>query len=337
MRSQFEFQNLFFGLDSILQLFLFRFSLMQDSIVLVKPKLTSQEEKIIAMVVDGLPSENSRRAYGRHLQEFFIWHAGENRPELNKALINRYVKSLRAQKASSSNINQKLSAIRKLATEAEDNNLIDSKLANGIRAVKGVPFRGRRTGNWLTRDEAQKWLNAPDVKTLKGVRDRALLALLIGCGLRRAEAANLTFSHIEQREGRWAIVDIIGKRDKMRTVPMPSWAKVTIDNWKRVAHLEDGYVFRRVNKGDNLMGESITPQAVRNVVNSYAEQLENQGIAPHDLRRTFAKLAHKGGSPIDQIQLSLGHDSIQTTEKYLGVEQDLTDAPCDHLGLRIFG
>ncbi len=68
---------------------------------------------------------------------------------------------------------------------------------------------------------------------------------------------------------------------------------------------------------------------------SYAEKLENQGIAPHDLRRTFAKLAHKGGSPIDQIQLSLGHDSIQTTEKYLGVEQNLTDAPCDHLGLRI--
>ena len=85
------------------------------------------------------------------------------------------------------------------------------------------------------------------------------------------------------------------------------------------------------------MGESITPQAIRDIVVSYAGKLENQGIAPHDLRRTFAKLAHKGGSPIDQIQLSLGHDSIQTTEKYLGVEQDLTDAPCDHLGLRIGG
>ena len=83
------------------------------------------------------------------------------------------------------------------------------------------------------------------------------------------------------------------------------------------------------------MGESITEQAIYNVVVSYAEKLKNEGIAPHDLRRTFAKLAHKGGSPIDQIQLSLGHDSIQTTEKYLGVEQDLTDAPCDHLGLRI--
>ena len=162
-----------------------------------------------------------------------------------------------------------------------------------------------------------------------------MIIILTGCGLRRAEAVILSVSHIEQREGRWAIVDIVGKRDKMRTVPMPNWAKAAIDAWKAVAHLEEGFVFRRVNKGDNLMGESITPQAIRDIVVSYAEKLKNEGIAPHDLRRTFAKLAHKGGSPIDQIQLSLGHDSIQTTEKYLGVEQDLTDAPCDYLGLRI--
>lgn len=308
---------------------------MKSSIRLVKPKLNSQERKIIEMVIDGLPSENSRRAYQRHLEEFFSWHQAQNRPELNKALINRYVKELRLQKFSSANINQKLSAIRKLASEAEDNNLLDSRIANGIRAVKGMPQRGRRTGNWLTREEAQMWINAPDAKTLKGVRDRAVLAVLIGCGLRRAEAAILSISHVQQREGRWAIVDIVGKRDKMRTVPMPSWAKSAIDSWTFSARIDEGFVFRRVNKGDNLMGAGMTEQAIYNIVVSYAEKLKTQSIAPHDLRRTFAKLAHKGGSPIDQIQLSLGHDSINTTEKYLGVEQDLTDAPCDHLGLRI--
>lgn len=245
------------------------------------------------------------------------------------------MKDLRARKLSSATINQKLSAIRKFASESEDNNLLDSKIANGIRAVKGVPFRGRRTGNWLTKEEAQMWLNAPDTKTLKGLRDRAVLAVLIGCGLRRAEAAILSVSHVEQREGRWAIVDIVGKRDKMRTVPMPSWAKAVIDSWTYASKIDSGFIFRRVNKGGNLMGEGITAQAIYDVVISYAEKLEKQGIAPHDLRRSFAKLAHKGGSPIDQIQLSLGHDSIQTTEKYLGVEQDLTDAPCDHLGLKI--
>lgn len=308
---------------------------MENSVELAKPKLNSTERKIIEMVIDGLPSENSRRAYQRHLEEFFIWHQRENRPELNKALINRYVKELRSRKQSSSNINQKLSALRKLASEAEDNNLIDSRIANGIRAVKGMPQRGRRTGNWLTREEAQIWLNAPDIKTLKGVRDRSVLAVLIGCGLRRAECAILSVSHIQQREGRWAIVDIVGKRDKMRTIPMPSWAKSAIDSWTYSAQINEGFIFRRVNKGDNLMGEGMTEQAIYNIVVSYAEKLEKLGIAPHDLRRTFAKLVHKGGSPIDQIQLSLGHDSIQTTEKYLGVEQDLHDAPCDHLGLKI--
>lgn len=308
---------------------------MKNSVEISKPKINFQERKIIEMVVDALPSENSRRAYQRHLEEFFIWYKEKNRPELNKALINSYVKELRHRKCSSANINQKLSAIRKLASEAEDNNLLDSRIANGIRAVKGMPQAGNRTGNWLTREEAQMWLNAPDIKTLKGVRDRAILAVLIGCGLRRAECAILSVSHIQQREGRWAVVDIVGKRDKMRTVPMPSWAKSAIDAWLYAARIEEGFVFRRVNKGDNLMGESLTEQAIYNIVVGYAEKLEKQGIAPHDLRRTFAKLAHKGGSPIDQIQLSLGHDSIQTTEKYLGVEQDLTDAPCDHLGLRL--
>ena len=308
---------------------------MPEKNLIIRQKFNRQEQQIIEMVVDGLPSENSRRAYQRHLEEFFLWHQSENYPELNKALINRYVKHLRSLKFSSANINQKLSAIRKLASEAEDNDLLDSRIANGIRAVKGIPKRGRRTGNWLTREEAQMWLNAPYIKTLKGTRDRAVLAVLIGCGLRRAEAAILSFEHIEQRESRWAIVDIVGKRDKMRTVPMPSWAKSAIDAWTHSAGINEGFIFRRVNKGDNLMGESITEQAIYNIVVSYSEKLKAKGIAPHDLRRTFAKLAHKGGSPIDQIQLSLGHDSINTTEKYLGVEQDLTDAPCDHLGLRI--
>lgn len=310
---------------------------MKSESLALKPQPNQREKKIVEMVVDGLPSENSRRAYRRALEEFFVWHAAENRPELNKALINRYVKFLRGQRLSSATVNQKLSAIRRLASEAEDNALLDSKIANGIRAVRGVPVRGRRTGNWLTKEEAQKWLDAPDLKTLKGVRDRALLAVLIGCGLRRAEASILSFAHVEQREGRWAIVDIVGKRDKTRTVPMPSWAKACVDAWRTVARLEEGFVFRRVNRGGNLMGERMTEQAIYNIVVSYAERLEKRGIAPHDLRRTFAKLAHKGGSPIDQIQLSLGHDSIQTTEKYLGVEQDLTDAPCDHLGLKISG
>jgi len=70
------------------------------------------------------------------------------------------------------------------------------------------------------------------------------------------------------------------------------------------------------------------------IVTSYAKTLK-LGVGPHDLRRSFARLAHRGQSPIEQIQLSLGHASVVTTELYLGVKQDLLDAPCDRLGLSV--
>ncbi len=302
---------------------------------LVQSRLTAAEAQAIEMVLDGLPSKHSRRAYGRALIDFFRWHALAGRPLLNKAVVQRYAAELRDTGLSSSSINQRLSAIRKLAAEASDNGALDPQIAGGIRAVKGARQEGRRTGNWLTREQAQQWLGAPDTRTLKGLRDRALLAVLIGCGLRRAEAANLSFEHVQQRDGRWVLVDLIGKRDKVRSVPMPNWTKAAIDAWSNRAGVVDGFVFRAVNKGDNVTGDGITPQAIRNVVADYAEKLKHSGVAPHDLRRTFAKLAYKGGAALDQIQLSLGHESIQTTENYLGVEQDLTDAPCDHLGLRL--
>jgi len=82
------------------------------------------------------------------------------------------------------------------------------------------------------------------------------------------------------------------------------------------------------------VGAGLTPQAVYLIVRGYARQLGFL-FAPHDLQRTFAQLAHKGRSPLEQIQTSLGHESILTTEKYLGVRQILTDAPCDHLGIEL--
>jgi integrase len=118
------------------------------------------------------------------------------------------------------------------------------------------------------------------------------------------------------------LVALIGKRDKVRSVPMPNWAKAAIDEWSRPSGVTDGLLFRAVNKGDRVIGDGITPQAIYNVIVGYADELKKKGVAPPDLRRTFAKLAHKGGAAIDRIRLSLGHESVQTTEEYLGVEQD---------------
>jgi site-specific recombinase XerD len=279
-------------------------------------------------------SEHIRRAYERALRDFIGWYDQIGRPALNKATVQRYAAELREQGVGAGNINQRLSAIRKLARKAVDNGVLPEAVANGIKAIKGVRREGRRTGNWLTQDQAQGLISAPDTETLKGLRDRAILVVLVGCGLRRQEAAHLSFDHVQQRDGRWVIVDLLGKRNKTRSVPMPNWAKAAVDEWAYGAIVSEGHVFRPVNKGGRVEGDSMTPQAIRDVVVSYGKEL-GFDIASHDLRRTFAKLAHEGGSGIDQIQLSLGHASIQTTERYLGVEQNLTDAPCDRLGLRL--
>ena len=91
-------------------------------------------------------------------------------------------------------------------------------------------------------------------------------------------------------------------------------------------------MLRRVSKAGRVGPGPLGAQSIFETVAGYGD-LIGVRITPHDLRRTFAKLAHQGRAPLEQIQISLGHASIQTTERYLGLKQNLHDAPCDRLGL----
>lgn len=292
------------------------------------------ENKVIQWVLDSVTSEHSKRAYKRALVDFLAWCKATGNPPIVKATVQRYKAELEAAGFGAPGINQRLSAIRKLASEAADNGVLDDGLANGVMNVKGVKQDGRRAGNWLTQADAQALLDSIDGESLADVRDRAILAVLLGCGLRRSEAANLTWEHIQQRDGRWVILDLIGKRGRVRTVPMPSWCKKQLDEWALCVAPARGRVFMPIDKAGNVVGDHVSAQSIYNVVEKRVEAA-GLDIAPHDLRRTFAKLAHKGKSPIEQIQLSLGHASLKTTELYLGIEQNLADAPCDRLGLEL--
>jgi len=296
---------------------------------------TEQQQREIAnLVLDSLDSEHSKRAYGKALSDFAIWYEEQGRPGLSKRTVQRYKAMLAESGLSPATVNLRLSAIRKLVTEAADNGLLDPNVAAAIGRVKGIKTAGVRLGNWLDREQAQALINAPNPRTLKGARDRAILAILIGTGIRRSEAARLAFDHIQQREGRWVILNLVGKRKRIRTIPMPSWAKAAIDHWTAKAGISEGRIFRSFRRGDRISGQSMTAQAIYDVVKEYSEALDLD-VAAHDTRRTYAKLAEKGGADLRQIQLSLGHASIKTTERYLGTEQDLVDAPCDRLGLRL--
>ena len=136
-----------------------------------------------------------------------------------------------------------------------------------------------------------------------------MLCLLLGAGLRREEIISLEVGHVQQREGRWLIADLIGKRKRIRRVPIPVWSKAAIDQWTAAAGITEGRLFRAVDKGGRMTGETPSAQAVYLVVTERAKKIGFE-LAPDDVRRTFAKLAHKGKVPIEQIQLALGHESI---------------------------
>jgi integrase len=175
-------------------------------------------------------------------------------------------------------------------------------------------------------------LATADLTTIKGVRDSAVLALLLGAGLRRSEVAGLNCDHVQFRHGRWLLADLQGKHGRIRSVPIPQWAYAAVAGWRSAASITEGAISRRVTRHGHVTPWRISPQAIFEIVKSTAKTLHFE-VGPHDLRRSFARLAHLGQSPLEQIQLSLGHASVVTTEIYLGVKQNLVDAPCDRVNL----
>jgi site-specific recombinase XerD len=292
-------------------------------------------QRLKALVLDSVSSPITRRVYNLGLDEFFEWFGQEPRPGFTKATVAAWRVALEARGLGPISINVRITAVRKLAVEAADNGLLAPELAAGITRIKGVAAKGVRLGNWLSVKQAQALLNAPDATTNKGLRDRAVLAVLLGCGLRRSEVAALTMGHVQQRDGRWCIVDLVGKHGRVRTVPMPAWVKVAIDAWTSAVGVAEGRVFRSVHRGDQVLGAALSEKVVWQLLQGYAAAASVPGIAPHDLRRTCAKMCRAAGGELEQIQLLLGHASVQTTERYLGTKQDLANAPNDGIKLRV--
>ena len=291
---------------------------------------------LIPVVCNAVSSMHTQRAYSRALRAFLAWYA-EKPCGFCRATVQAYRTHLEASGAKPSTVNQALSALRKLAEEARANGWLDDSVARGIIELRGLRQLGVRQGNWLTKAQTVKLLDAPDAATLKGKRDRVLLGLLVGCGLRRDEAARVTVAQIQEREGRPVILDMAGKGRRIRTVPVPRWLGQDITAWLEASGIIAGVLLRPIDKTGKLNWdvEAMSTAGVWWLVKTYAKQIGKPELAPHDLRRTFSKLAEKGGAGLRQIQKALGHSSVQTTERYLGDGLDLENAACDCLGVKL--
>jgi site-specific recombinase XerC len=199
-------------------------------------------------VLNTLASVHSRRCYEFAIDRFIAWYCSEPRLTFNRAVVVRYRAHLESLGLSASTINSHLSAIRRLADESAGSGWLTPELAIGIRRVQGVKRLARRIGNWLSRNQAQELVNAASKTDMRGWRDGAIVGLLLGCGLRRSEVVGLTLDQLQERDGRWVIVDLVGKGRRLRTVPVPSWSKQLLDAWLSHSGVSEGGVFRRVSR-----------------------------------------------------------------------------------------
>ena len=285
-----------------------------------------------AAVLNSLSSPHSRRNYKFAMEQFITWYCSEPRLALNRAVVLRFRLYLESLGLAAGTINQRLAAVRRLAYEAADSGLLSPELAAGIRRVKGVKQLGSRLGNWLSSDQAKLLLENAGGDDLRSIRDVAIMAVLLGCGLRRAELSALEVEDMEVRQGHWAIVDLIGKGSRVRTVPMPMWVKEAVDRWLTTAKVSRGRIFRAVSRHGTPWGRGISENVIWYVVRRCADRTKFDHLAPHDLRRTCAKLCHSAGGEIEQIQFLLGHASVLTTERYLGCKQNLEEPVNDRFG-----
>lgn len=209
--------------------------------------------------LNSLSSPRSRRNYKFAMEQFISWYCSEPRLALNRTVVLRFRLHLESLGLAAGTINQRLAALRRLAYEAADSGLLSPELAAGIRRIKRVKQLGCRAGNWLNRDQARLLLEKSDGEGLRSVRDVAMISILLGCGLRRAELASLRTEDIQIRQGHWAIVDLIGKGNHVRTVPMPVWVKGAVDRWLTAALVTGGESLGRL-AGTELPGEPASPK-----------------------------------------------------------------------------
>jgi len=282
------------------------------------------------MLSNSVVSRHTERAYLRAFDDLFQLSTG--RP-ISRMILMEYRASMVAEGLSAATINQRLCAIRKLVNEARENGFIDPSEAVRLTSVPGVPQSGVRLGTWLTKEETQLMLATVDRTELIGKRNFAILSVLCHCALRREEEARLDTSLIQRREGRWVFADLIGKRGRVRTVPIPQAAKDALDDWTHAAGIKSGPIFRAMRKGGAVTEFALSPWAIWDVVTTTAKAAEICHLGPHDLRRTSAKLCRKAGGELEQIQALLGHEDLSTTARYLNSTQQIQHAVNDRIAL----
>ena len=176
----------------------------------------------------------------------------------------------------------------------------------------------------LTSEQASALLASPGVGTLAGLRDTAVITVLLCTGIREAELCGLEVGDLRQTlTGELALHVRQGKGCKERLIPYGAldWALAVVDKWMEAAAIETGPVFRGFYRGgQRLRPGRLSARAVGYILESHPVAVDGQlrHVRPHDCRRTYAKRMYDGGMELLAIQRNLGHSDQRTTLGYIG-------------------
>jgi integrase len=310
--------------------------LRSDWLVQLRPvHQQGQLSPLLETLVNTLPSPASQRAYLQAYRHFYAWTESQpDNPGFSRDSVLRYRASMTAVDEygktpySPATANLRLAALRALAAEAAERGLLSPAAAHAISRVKSIKLRGQRLGVWLPPDELHKLLTLPDTTTLLGLRDRALLMVAFGCGLRRKELSTLSVNHIQFSRNRWGLVDLLSKGNRTRSVPLPDPARAALDQWLAAAKIAKGFVFRPITRHAKIGDTPLTGDAILQIIKGYGLSADIKHLRPHDARRTFAHLCReRPGTRLEDIQELMGHASADTTRRYFPAGESYNRAP----------
>jgi tyrosine recombinase XerC len=235
--------------------------------------------------------------------------------KVNKQILRDYIMWLMDQRVAKTSITCKLSAIRSFYVYLQKEGLIQE---NPLEKISS-PKLDRRLPSYLTSDEINRFILAPDISKPVGQRDRAILELLYAAGLRVSELVHLKLSQIDMdtRE-----IRVIGKGSKERLVLMGKPAEEAI-----AAYLKEGRPKLSSKKKTDVVfinryGQPLIERRIQKMVKQYAKQTGiNKRVHPHTIRHTFATHLLDGGADLRVVQELLGHASLTTTQIYTHVSK----------------
>jgi len=213
-------------------------------------------------------------------------------------------------------------------------NLAERRLNAVQRVIEVRTPKGEKTHIWLSQDGVRALFDSC-ADDLQGERDRLALGLMAAAGLRREEAANLTFADVKRQPVKGRVRTVLAvegkgrKGRKRRTVPISDNLAGAIRRWGRHVN-HQGRVLRSIDQRGELR-DSISGVALFHIVQEHGAAIGLPDLAPHDLRRTYAQLGFEAGIPITQISKLLGHVSVATTQRYLNLDLDLETTISDFI------